>query len=170
MMGPRARKLALIAHVTASVGWLGAVAGFLTLAIAGLVGADVDMVRAAYIGMDLIGWYVIVPLCFASLVSGLVQSLGTSWGLFRHYWVVIKLVLTVLSTIILMVHMRPIGQLADAARQSALADHRAVQIQLVVDASAAIVVLLVNVSLSIIKPRGLTRHGRGVSSSSLDPV
>jgi len=34
-MTPRLRKFVLTAHVTLSVGWLGAVAGFLALAIAG---------------------------------------------------------------------------------------------------------------------------------------
>jgi hypothetical protein len=162
MMSPRLRKLALIAHVTCSVGWLGSIAGFLALAIAGLASSDHEVTRAAYVGMDLVAWFAIVPLCFASLVTGLVQSLGTSWGLVRHYWVLIKLVLTVISTIILMIHMRPIGQLAEAALQDTLAEHRGARIQLVVDAAAAIVVLVVNVVLSIVKPRGLTRHGRRV--------
>jgi hypothetical protein len=37
-MTPRLRKFALTAHVTSSVGWLGAVAAFLALAVAGLTG------------------------------------------------------------------------------------------------------------------------------------
>ena len=41
--------------------------------------------RGAYLAMDLIGWFVIVPLSLASLLTGLVQALGTTWGLFRHY-------------------------------------------------------------------------------------
>jgi hypothetical protein len=52
-MRPRLRKFALTAHVTSSVGWLGAVAGFLALAVAGLTSQDAQMVRAAYLAMDL---------------------------------------------------------------------------------------------------------------------
>jgi hypothetical protein len=120
-LSPGARKLALTAHVTASVGWLGAVAAFLAVAIAGLTSDDVQVARAAYIAMNLMGWYVIVPLGAASLVTGIVQSLGTPWGLLRHWWIVIKLLLTVLAMVVLLVHMRPIGFMADVAARTALA-------------------------------------------------
>ena len=83
-MAPRLRKFALTAHVTSSVGWLGAVAGFLALAVAGLISPDAQTVRAVYLVMDLTAWYVIVPLCLASVLTGLVSSLSTTWGLFRH--------------------------------------------------------------------------------------
>ena len=161
-MSPGVRKLALTAHVTASLGWLGSVAAFLALAIAGLRSDDPQIVTAAYLGMDLVARFVIVPLCFASLATGLLQSLGTPWGLFRHYWVLIKFIITVLSTIILLVHMQPIASLAGAAASRALAsgDLRRMRIQLTADAAAALVALLVNTVLSIYKPRGVTKYGR----------
>jgi hypothetical protein len=99
------RKFALTAHVTSSVGLLGSIAAFLALAIAGLTSQDIKMVRAAYLAMELIARFVIVPLAFASLLTGLIQSLGTPWGLFRHYWVVVKLLLTVFATVVLLVKM-----------------------------------------------------------------
>ena len=55
-MTPRSRKFALTLHVTSSVGWFGAVAGFFALAIAGLTSGDAQMVRAAYLAMSLITW------------------------------------------------------------------------------------------------------------------
>ena len=156
------RKFALTAHVTASVGWLGAVAGFLALAVAGLRSHDVQMVRAAYLATESITWSVIVPLAFASLLTGLVVSLGTPWGLFRHYWVLVKFMLTILATVLLLLHTRPIGVLAAAARESGWSsvDVGRLQIQLVGDASAALFVLLVTVTLSIYKPPGMTAYGR----------
>ena len=81
-MTPRLRKFTLTAHVTFSVGWLGAVVACLALAIAGLTRQDAQVVRAAFLSMELIGWFVIVPLSLAALFTGLVQSLGTEWGLF----------------------------------------------------------------------------------------
>src|ERR1700704_845733 len=99
------RKFALTAHVTSSVGLLGSIAAFLALAISGLTSQDIKMVRAAYLAMELIARFVIVPLAFASLLTGLIQSLGTPWGLFRHYWVVVKLLLTVFATVVLLVRM-----------------------------------------------------------------
>ena len=101
-MTPRLRKVALTAHITFSVGWLGAVVAYLALAIAGLTGDDVSMARAAYLSMELIGWFVIVPFSLASLLTGLVQSLGTQWGLFRHYWILVKFLLTTGATVVLL--------------------------------------------------------------------
>ncbi len=143
-----ARKLLLTTHVIASVGWLGAVAAFLALAIAGL--ADSRAAPAAYVGTGLVTSYVIVPLCFASLVTGCVQALVTPWGLTRHYWVVVKLVITALATAILMLHLQPIARLATAPT-------RRLQIQVVVDAALAIVALVIATVLSTYKPRGRLR-------------
>jgi hypothetical protein len=162
IMTPHLRKFALTTHVTSSVGWLGAVAAFLALAVAGLTGQDPQMVRAAYLATEFITWFVIVPLAFASLLTGLVVSLGTPWGLFRHYWVLLKLVLTLLATLLLLMHTYPIGVLAGVAKERTVssADVGRLQIQLVADAGAAVLALLVNVTLSVYKPRGMTRYGR----------
>lgn len=161
IMGPSLRKFALTAHVTSSVGWLGAVAAFLVLAVAGLTSQNLQLVRATYLAMELVGWFIIVPLSFASLLTGLVQALGTTWGLFSHWWVVIKLVLTILATIVLLVHMRPIGHLADVVAAATLAsgELRGLRIQLIADAGAAVIVLLGATTLSVYKPRGITPFG-----------
>ena len=156
------RKLSLTAHVTSSVGWLGSVAGFLALAIAGLTSPNEQIVRASYVAMELVGWCVIVPLSVASLITGLVQSLGTTWGVFRHYWVVAKLAITVAASILLLVHMQIADRMASAAADMTLAagDFRGLRIQLVADAGAAVLVLLVATALSVFKPQGLTPFGR----------
>lgn len=154
------RKLSLTAHVTSSVGWMGAVACFLALAIAGLIGQEDHAVRGAYVAMKVTTWAVIVPLCFASLVTGVIESLVSPWGLFRHYWVVAKLVLTCLATAVLLVHTEPIGLLARAATHGTLGvDLRSIRIQLLADAAAALFVLLLATGLAIYKPRGMTRYG-----------
>ncbi len=89
-MTTQLRKVALLAHITFSIGWFGAVVPYIALVIAGLTSHNVRLVRAVYLSMELIGWYVIVPFSFAALLSGLIQSLGTQWGLFRHWWVLTK--------------------------------------------------------------------------------
>ncbi|MGA5411703.1 hypothetical protein ACPCSC_31155 [Streptomyces lavendulocolor] len=159
---PRLRKLTLTLHVTSSVGWLGAVAAFLALAVAGLTSSSPQTVRGAYLAMDVVGWYVIVPFGIACLLTGLVQSLGTVWGLLRHYWVVAKLLITLVATLLLLVHMQPVGHLADAAARAALAggELEGMRIQLIADAAAAMLVLLTAAALSVFKPRGVTRYGR----------
>lgn len=161
-MSPALRKLNLTAHVTSSVGWLGAVAGFLALAVTGLKSQDAQMVRAAYLAMDLIGRFIIIPLSLAALATGLVQALGTTWGLFRHYWVLLKFLITLLATILLLVHIRPATYLSSVAAKMSLssADFRGLRTQLATDAGAALLALLVTTTLSVYKPRGLTPYGR----------
>jgi len=160
-MSPQLRQFALTAHVTSSVGWLGAVASYLALAIAGFTSHDPRVVQAAYLAMDLTCWFVILPLSLASPATGVVQSLGTVWGLFRHYWVLVKFAVTIPCTLILIVHMVPTSKLAAAAAQGAL-DGGAMgglRLQLIGDSAAAVFVLLVMTALSMYKPRGQTTFG-----------
>ena len=160
-LNPRLRKAVLTAHATLAVSWLGAVIGFLALAIAGLTRQDAQTVRAAYLAMDIIARFVIVPLSFAPLLTGPILSLGTPWGLFRHYWILVKLLITILSTVILQIHLPPIEFLASAAvKTTGLgADLYRVQIQMVVASAAAVVVLLMTTILAVYKPRGMTPFG-----------
>lgn len=167
LMKPGTRKLALTAHVLSSVGWLGAVACFLALAVVGLTTRDAGLARAAYLAMEPTTWFVIVPLSVASLVTGVIQGLGTRWGLFRHYWVVVKLVLTALATVVLLVHTNPIGRVASAAATSSLgADLDGLRVQLLVDAVAAVAVLIAATALSVYKPQGVTAIASRLSRGS----
>ncbi len=161
-MTPGVRKLALTAHVTCSVGWLGAVAGSLALAVAGLTSQDAQTVRAVYLTMELTGWYVLIPFSLASLLTGLVQSLGTVWGLFRHYWVLTKLLMNVFATLVLLLYMQTLGYLADVAAETAVSsDLRGLRDPSpVLHAAAALLLLLVATALAVYKPRGMTRYGR----------
>lgn len=160
-MTPGIRKFVRTAHITFTVGWLGAVAGFLALAITGLTSQDVQTVRAAYIAMELITRFVLVPLSsIPLLLTGPLLSLGTPWGLFRHYWILAKLVINLLSTLILLLHLQPIGYLAHIAADGTLSstDVR-LQVQMVVAASAALLALLLATGLAVYKPRGMTPYG-----------
>ncbi len=161
-MNPGLRKLSLTAHVTCSVGWLGAVGVSLALAVAGLTSLDAQTVRAAYLMLELIGRYLLVPLSLASLLTGLTQSLGSRWGLFRHYWVLFKLLMNLVASIVLLLYMQTLGYLARvAAETSSDGGLRGLRSPSpVLHAGGALVLLLVAVTLSVYKPRGLTRYGR----------
>src|SRR5688572_1982894 len=115
IMPPRLRTFALTAHVTSTVGWLGAVVVFLALSVVGLVDPDAQTVRGAYLVMEPAAWFVLVPLAFASLSTGIVMSLGTTWGLFRHYWVLFKLLIAVFATIVLLTYMETFRFMAAVA-------------------------------------------------------
>jgi hypothetical protein len=116
-------------------------------------------VRASYVAMGLTGWYVLVPLCLASLLTGIVVSLGTTWGLFRHYWVLVKLLITVASALILFLYTQTLTHLWYLAADMTLPLDDLRNPSPVLHSAAALVALLVTTTLSVYKPRGLTRYG-----------
>lgn len=158
LMSAPVRRLALTAHVTTSVAWLGAVSCFLALAVIGLNSARPLEVQAAYLAMEMVCWAVIVPLSLLSPATGIAQSLWTPWGLVRHYWVLVKLLVTLPCTAILLLHMLPTTRLAAAAAQGQLdgAGLHDLRVQLVADSAVAVAALLFTTVLAIYKPRGTT--------------
>lgn len=105
----------LTAHVTSSAGWLGAIVAYLALNVAALGGRDEQAIRAAYLMMEPVALYALVPLGVALLITGIVQALGTPWGLFKHYWVTISFAVTSFAFVILVLHLPAVHDLAAAA-------------------------------------------------------
>jgi hypothetical protein len=163
-MPPGVRRLALTVHLTCSVGWIGAVVAYLALGVWAATARDAEAVRAAWSALEVTGWWAIVPLALAALATGVVMSLGTTWGLFRHYWVVTSLALTLLCTVVLLLHMPTVSATAAVLRGMDMGPgaggmgHRAVGGD-VFHAGVGLVVLLAVAVLNIYKPRGLTPYG-----------
>ena len=151
---PLARKLVLLLHVLTAVGAIGAVAAFLALAIAGAQGQG-----GAYTAMRLVAWWVVIPLVYAALLIGLVSSLGTPWGVFRHWWVIAKLGLTLLAVVVLQLQTRTIDALAAAETGGSLGGMHEAQAAMLLHSGGGLAVLVVAALLSVLKPRGITRYG-----------
>lgn len=158
------RKFTLLLHIASSVGWLGAVIPYLALATASLIAKDTTTAQSVYPSLAIIGWFVLFPLSLAAFLSGLVESLTTPWGLFRHWWIVAKLGLTVLSTAILLKHLAFVSQCAQMARAGQLssADLHAMGTRLFIHPFGGLIALFVVTALSVFKPRGLTPYGRRI--------
>ncbi len=159
MMTPKLTRMMLSAHVATSVGCIGAVAAYLILSIVGLNGIEPANARIIYGAMELIGWYVVTPLCIAALVTGLIQSFTTKWGLFRYYWIVAKLVLTIFTIAVL---LRTLDHASQTLAMSVLHVDHLLELRphLIVHASAGLAVLTAITALSIYKPWGMTPFGR----------
>lgn len=160
MMTPALRRITFTTHITSSVGWVGAAMAFLALAVIGITSGDDRTVRGAYLVMAPAAWFVLVPLAHASLLSGIVLSLGTTWGLFRHYWVAFKLGITVFATLILLIYMRTFREMAGVAADPVLDLAIVRNASPIVHAILALVLLLAATVLSVYKPFGMTAHGR----------
>jgi hypothetical protein len=161
VLTPGLRRFMLTLHIIFAVGWLGAVAGFLALAVVGLTSHDDQTVRSVYISMNVITRFIIVPLSFAPLLTGPILSLGTPWGLIRHYWILAKLFLTVISTLMMQLHVQPIDLLANATAKAAVlpTNLHDMQVQMVIASALALLVLIVETALAVYKPKGMTSYG-----------
>ena len=157
-MSPPLRKAVLAAHLTCSVGWVGAAVAYVVLGYTAGASTTAETIRATWIAMELVGWYVIVPLAVTSLTTGVVMAIGTRWGLLRHYWVIFSLALTTFATAVLLLHMPSVSVNADRARKADLPELRSLGGDLLHPAFG-LVVLLVALVLNIYKPRGLTTYG-----------
>ncbi len=154
------RRALLVAHITASVGWLGAIAASLALAVLAMVAADPAVTIAVAVVLEPLGWAALVPFSLASLATGVLQSLVSPWGLVRHYWVLFKLALNLFAVVVLLLYMQTLAALADLARSAAGRGDAALQSPSpLLHAAAAVVLLVVALVLSVYKPRGLTAWG-----------
>jgi hypothetical protein len=152
------RKAMLTVHLTTSVGWIGAVVAYLALGVSALQARDAQAVRAAWSAMAVIGWWAIVPLAVAALLTGVTMALGTPWGLFRHYWVLISLAVTVLCTAVLLLHMPSVSATAAMLHGADGTGHGEMGGDLF-HPGVGLIVLLVIAVLNIYKPQGMTPYG-----------
>src|SRR5215212_8163986 len=165
-MPPRLRKLVLTVHVVISVGWIGIEAGLLALGLAGLYTRDPEVLRTAYVAVGLFGGIFLVPVSIGALITGVLLSVGTPWGLIRHYWVLVKFVLTVALTVggILVLNQK-LQEAAVRVSEVPLstltsADVGTLRFQIVAAVSVALLLLITATALSVYKPWGRTWFGR----------
>jgi hypothetical protein len=156
---PALRRFIFTTHVTSSVGWIGAVLVFVAVAAIGLTSPEERRVRGAYLLMAPAAWFVLVPLAHASLLSGIALSLGTPWGLFRHYWVVVKLLITAFSTVILLIYMGTFRQMAGVAADPVMELGLVRNPSPMVHAVLALILLVTATVLAVYKPFGMTPYG-----------
>jgi hypothetical protein len=149
---PAWRKAILTLHVVTAVGWLGTDFVMLTFGIAGLAGADPAVV---YPAVGLVGRWLFAPLSAVAWTVGVVNALLTPWGLLRHRWVLVKLLLTTLMLCLVVLLLWP--NLSQAATLGA-ALPQADRVNLVVAPSVSSTLLVIATVLSTYKPWGRLRR------------
>ncbi|MBI2861106.1 MAG: DUF2269 domain-containing protein [Chloroflexi bacterium] len=155
-MTPSLRKFALSVHIAVSVGWIGAVFAYIAIVVATPASQNARTVPAAWIALEPVMRYVLIPLAFASLLTGLVMAIGTRWGLFLHYWVIISFLLTIIATIVLLTQVESVSILASAAGMTPLRGPLWVYL---LHPIGGLLVLLVVLALNVYKPECLTPYG-----------
>ncbi|MFD7321320.1 DUF2269 family protein [Streptomyces sp. NPDC059875] len=156
-----ARRALLVVHVAVSVAWLGLSAGLLTLGITAWTTGDPSLTAASYRAMKVFADWLLAPVAVTTLVSGLVLSLGTPWGLARHRWVWIKFWITLATAAATVFALRPEIEHAAAAGVP--------DASLVAAPAVSTTAYLFMTAISVLKPWGLTRRGcRARSHKAVD--
>lgn len=160
----RARATLLTVHVAVSVGWLGLDGALVALEVTGLTAGDPVVQGGIAAAMGALAAWVLIPVVFTSLVTGVVLALSTPWGLVRHWWVLAKCAIAVTLTTTGLLLMLP------RLDQVVAAEGEPVQMQTLLARSLALVLLLAATGISVVKPWGKTPHGRAVQSAGKRPV
>lgn len=158
------RRVSLIVHVVSSASWLGLTLGLLALGITATTTGSAVTVEASVRTMKLFADWLLLPLAFLTLLSGLLLSLGTAWGLARHRWVWTKFWLTLATTTATAFALRPAANAAvtAVAADGVLPDAGDVLFGPVVSLSAYVFMTVI----SVLKPWGPTRRGRRLRASA----
>jgi uncharacterized membrane protein len=163
-----ARRASLVVHVSASAAWLGLTLGLFALAVTAATTGSAVTVEASVRAMKLFADWLLLPVAFASFVSGMVLSLGTPWGLARHRWVYTKFWLTLATTTATVFALRPgvNAAVTAVAAGDSLPDTGDILFGPIVSLSAYVFMTVI----SVLKPWGLTRRGRRQRASPRKPV
>jgi hypothetical protein len=161
------RKALLLAHILASVGWLGVTATFVVLTFALLGVRDPAVLRSGYVAHELLVTWLARPAALATLGTGLVLALATPWGLLRHWWVPAKLLLLV-ATVALTVTVCPdtLKYVVDDAEAVGTATYTGAQHTLLLMALYHVVMIGAAAALSVFKPGGRIRARQAVGGRS----
>lgn len=161
---PGARKFLLTVHIAASVGWLGMSLCLLVLDLTGVFSTDPRLQKAVFTASSTLATTIGPPVAIAAFASGVAISLGTKWGLWRHWWVVVSLVGTGIMTVLVVFSLGPmLTEVATAALAAppgvpvldAVGDRVA---SAIAAPSVAVVALTVLTGLNVFKPRGRVRR------------
>jgi uncharacterized membrane protein len=159
LLGTRARRLLLTAHIMMSVGLLGDSAGFLAVAVRAARTPDPDRVIELVRVLKMFSLVFGIPLSVGALLSGLALGLGTKWGVFRYPWVTAKLLLVVSV-------MAVGGVVIGPAQTQMLAGGADATARLIAAAGYDIVALGTATALSVFKP-GRAFQKRQISDEGL---
>lgn len=174
-LSPPRYRLLLTTHVLVAVGWLGVILAKLALAITAVTADAPDLAVALYRSTVVLN-AVFPPLAIGAIVTGVLLSLGTKWGLLQHYWVATKLVLSV-AVIATAIRFgdRLVGEAIAAAAGSAMPDRSmpalADPTALLIALSAThLLMLAIATVVSFYKPWGKTWLGRRPAARQAQPV
>jgi hypothetical protein len=145
------------AHTLVGVGWFGITVAKLVLEVVAATTGDLGVTRASFVFASAFDRAVFPPVSIATLITGIVLAVGTTWGLVRHWWIVVKLALTVGAIVTGVVFVGAWTEQGLAAPDAELGD---VSLRLIAWASVHALMLAAATVISVLKPWGRIRQDR----------
>jgi hypothetical protein len=122
-LSPALRKAVLVLHIVTAISWMGVDIALLALLITARTTDDPALVASGFTAVRMIVPVAVPPLSLGILATGLFLGLGTRWGVLRYWWVVVKLLLSLVMTALVFVSLVPaVNTIAVAAPGTISAD------------------------------------------------
>ena len=100
-LGRGARRAVLTIHIVAAGAWIGMDVVLGVLVFTARSTTDISTEALAYRALELFAVWPLLAAGLATLLSGIVLGLGTTYGLVKHWWVAVKLAINlVLLTLV----------------------------------------------------------------------
>jgi hypothetical protein len=120
---PAVRKTLLALHIVLGIGWMGVDIALLVLLITARTTDDATLAVSGFNAIRMIVPVAVPPLSLGILATGLLLGLGTPWGLVRYWWVLIKLILSGVMTVLVFTSLVPeVSSMAILAATTGSAD------------------------------------------------
>jgi uncharacterized membrane protein len=162
-LGRNARRTTLLLHILCGVGWMGLDLGLATLVLTGATTGSGPVAAASYTAVRIVIPVVVPVLALGMLLTGVVLGLGTKYGLVQWTWVLVKLCVAIVLTVLVFVALVP-GALSIPTELTGAADDIRREIgaaasDLIYPPVVSFLALGFAMVVSIWKPWGRTRWG-----------
>jgi hypothetical protein len=112
-LSPAWRKGVMVLHAVSGISWMGVDIAILILLLTARTSDDVTVVVSGFNAIRMIVPIAVPPLSLSILITGVILGLGSSWGLIRYWWVLVKLCLSLIMTVLVFVSLVPgVNQIA----------------------------------------------------------
>jgi hypothetical protein len=104
---PAARNTVLVLHVIMGIGWMGVDIALFALLMTARTTDNAALVVSSFNAFGMIVPVAVPPLSLGILATGVTLGLGTRWGLIRYWWVLVKLLLSLVMTALVSLSLLP---------------------------------------------------------------
>ena len=158
-IGRRTRKAVLAVHIVAAGAWIGLDVVMGVFVFTAMLTDEPGTRAVSLQALELFAVWPLLSIGLLCLLSGVVLSLGTKYGLVRYWWVAVKLVANVVLTSLVLVALRPgVVEAAEIGRRIASDDRLApLPDQLMFPPIVSTTTLVIAVLLAVYKPWGRVR-------------